>query len=477
MQSTHNPAERRRLLAVLAADIVAYTQLMAEDEDDTFDRLKDLNASIVTPSTARNHGQIVKWSGNGFIGVFDSAVDAVRAAIEIQSAAAAASAGAASDRQMRLRIGISAGDVITVPGNVFGDTVNAALRLQTLAAPGNICISRAIRDAVRNKFTVEYEDRGDVDLKSAAEPVGAFKIVFDPIAWTMNEAALPAAPRRDLRPYALAGVLAIALAVVGTIWLLPSKASVEAAATPPAEAVHPPEASPPESKPQAQVALVPTPTPTPAAPAPPLEPPPAQTLTASLALVLPGLDSTEGEKVATTYQAAPGHKAQSASLQPPGLWRSTKRPTTEDAKTSALENCQIHYGAPCVLIAADDEISLIPAGGKLPVHDMPRVHYNGSFDPAQIPGILPETRTRSDIASYRSAPGPKAVAFHPTGGRIFTVNGAASEHAAEESVLRTCDNDPERGGKDGPCFLYAVGNDVVLWRRLTEPVATLPSAH
>src|ERR1700733_7963173 len=139
MQSkdVQNGSERRRLLAVLAADIVAYTRLMEEDEDDTFYRLKDLNSSIIGPSAARNHGSIVKWTGNGFIGIFDSAVDAVRAAIEIQSgiAAAGAGTGTAQDRQMRLRIGISAGDVITVPGNVFGDTVNVAARLQTLAAP------------------------------------------------------------------------------------------------------------------------------------------------------------------------------------------------------------------------------------------------------------------------------------------------------------------------------------------------------
>jgi hypothetical protein len=102
---------------------------------------------------------------------------------------------------------------------------------------------------------------------------------------------------------------------------------------------------------------------------------------------------------------------------------------------------------------------------------MPRVHYSGDFDPAQIPGIEPEVRARSDIIAYRSAVGPKAAALHPTGGRFFTVNGAASERAAEEAALRNCNNDPERKGKDGPCFLYAAGNDVMLERRLTQPAA------
>src|ERR1700743_1439926 len=103
-KAVHNAMERRRLLAVLAADIVAYTRLMEEDEDDTFYRLKDLNSSIIGPSAARNHGAIVKWTSNGFIGVFESAVDAVRAAIEIQSGIAAAGAGTAQDRQVRLRV-------------------------------------------------------------------------------------------------------------------------------------------------------------------------------------------------------------------------------------------------------------------------------------------------------------------------------------------------------------------------------------
>jgi class 3 adenylate cyclase len=464
-QDTHSEMERRRLLAVLAADIVAYSRLMEEDEDDTFSRLKDLNTSIIAPCAGRNHGSIVKWTGNGFIGIFDSAVDAVRAAIEIQSGIAAAGAGTA-DRQMRLRIGISAGDVIVVPGNVFGDTVNAAARLQTLAAPGNICISRAIKDAVRNKFTIEYEDRGDVELKDMAEPIGAFRVVFDPIAWSMNQGTVAGTSSR-FRPYVLGGVLLVALAATGAVWFVPSHRMNEAAATqlPGASvpAVAEVTAGPPPPVPASDkvATLAPPPTlPTPSG------------LTVSLSLVLPALGEAESKKVASAYEAVTGHKAQAVSLQPPGLWRSAKRPTAEDAANSALENCQIFYGAPCVLIATDDTISPVPPGGKWPVHDMPRVHYNGDFDPAQIPGIEPDTRRRPDILAYRSVPGPKAAALHPTGGRFFTTIRQASQRLAEETVLRTCNNDPERKGKDGPCFLYAAGNDVVLSRRVTLPMTS-----
>lgn len=460
-KDAQNVPERRRLLAVLAADIVAYTRLMAEDEDDTFYRLKDLSMSVIAPTAARNHGSIVKWTGNGFISIFDSAVDAVRAAIEIQSAIAATGAGTAHDRQMRLRIGISAGDVITVPGNVFGETVNVAVHLQTLAAPGSICISRAIKDAVRGKFTIEYEDRGDVDLKNIADPVGAFRVVFDPIAWTMNEGPPPAKPSSSLRPYALAGVLLLALAAAGTVWFLPGHSPVEAASTVPADETKPAESDTPTPS---RVAVL--------APPAVLPPPSGDVLTASLNSALPALGEAESEKVASAYAAAPGHKAQAASLQPPGLWRSTKRSTADDAASSALEDCQIFYGAPCALIATDDVISALPPGGKWPLYDMQRVHYNGGFDPSQIPGIQPDTRGRADIVGYRSAPGPKAAAFHPNGGRIFIVNRAISQRTAEAEVLRTCNGDPERNGKDGPCFLYAAGNEIVLSRRLTEPMTS-----
>src|SRR5947207_2007863 len=103
--------EQRRLLAVLVADIVGYSRLMAADEADTFYRLKDLQSSLIVPATERNHGHIVKWTGDGFIAIFDSAVDAVRAAVETQSGAAAAGATAPEDRRIRFRIGINSGDV------------------------------------------------------------------------------------------------------------------------------------------------------------------------------------------------------------------------------------------------------------------------------------------------------------------------------------------------------------------------------
>src|SRR6266851_4443242 len=150
-------SEQRRLLAVVVADIVGYSRLMAENEADTFYRLKDLQTSLITPALERNHGRVVKWTGDGFLATFDSAVDAVRAAVEVQSGAAAAGASAADDRRIRFRIGINAGDVIVVPG--------------------------------------------ELAVKNIPDPVGTFSVIFDPIAWTMGrDEAPPRAPFRRPSP-------------------------------------------------------------------------------------------------------------------------------------------------------------------------------------------------------------------------------------------------------------------------------------
>src|SRR5215472_6473003 len=212
-------AEQRRLLAVLVADIVGDSRLMAENEADTFYRVKDFQSSLITPTTQRNHGRVVKWTGDGFIGTFDSAVDAVRAAIEIQSGVAAAEASAADDRCIRFRIGINTGDVIIVPGNGYGDTVNVAARLQALAEPGGISISTGVRDAVRGKFSLEFENRGELAVKNIPDPVGTFNVIFDPIAWTMGRDEPPQKPPARLARSLLGAaiVLLVALAV-GAGW-------------------------------------------------------------------------------------------------------------------------------------------------------------------------------------------------------------------------------------------------------------------
>jgi class 3 adenylate cyclase len=444
--------EQRRLLAVLVADIVGYSRLMAQNEADTFYRVKDFQTSLIIPTTERNHGRVVKWTGDGFIGTFDSAVDAVRAAIEIQSGVAAAGASAEDDRRIRFRIGINTGDVITVPGDVYGDTVNVAARLQALAEPGGICISTGVRDAVRGKFSLEFENRGELNVKNIPDPIGTFNVIFDPIAWTMGRDVVPSRPRAARARNLLAAAIVLLVgAVAGAGWYLLGKQHNEM----PTATAPSPERTPSSRSPAASSWR--------------------EDLSARMASAVPSLGGKVLENAARAYEAAQGHKAQAVSSDPPGLWRAFARPIAENAETSALENCQINYGRPCALIAVNETLQPIPADRNWPRRDMPRARYSGNFDPAQIPGSAPAVRERADILNYRSAPAPKAAAFTPVGGRVFTVLGATNQHLAEEDALAACNADPAPKGENGPCFLYAVGDRVVLPLRLTGPLTEPPA--
>ena len=141
------------------------------------------------------------------------------------------------------------------------------------------------------------------------------------------------------------------------------------------------------------------------------------------------------------------------------------------AEDAALEGCQVFFGAPCVLLAIDEQLSPLPAStDQWQRRDMPRVRYAGRFDPEQIPMFTPELRRRDDIAGYAASDGPKAAAIHPWGRRLFVVRGAASQRAAEQEALAACNADPTRKGENGPCFLYAAGDQVVLPQRSLEPL-------
>jgi class 3 adenylate cyclase len=444
--------EQRRLLAVLVADIVGYSRLMAEDEADTFYRVKDLQSSLIVPVTERGHGRIVKWTGDGFIGVFDSAVDAIRAAVEIQSGVAAAGAGAPEDRRIRLRIGINVGDVIVVADDIYGDTVNIAARLEALAAPGGICISRGVRDTVRGKFSVEFEDRGEVAVKNIPEPIGTFSVIFDPIAWTTGRGTSPAARRPPFpRRLVAAGFAAVLLATTAVAaYFLGAARERSPPATPPA---HP---TPIVAAGAATVATLRT------------------ELAARLLSAVPKLDQRTREERARDYDVAPGHKALAVSPDPPGTWRAV-RPAVEGVKIAALEGCQLYFGQPCILLASDDTVEPQPADGKWERRDMPRIRYDGAFAPGEIPGLRPDQRHKPEILGYRAAAAPKAAAIHPRG-YLFVVGPAASQRSAEEEALKACNADPNRNGADGTCLLYASGDQIVLPRRSREPVTAATAA-
>ena len=135
----------RRLAAILAADVAGYSRLMGADEEGTLDRLKTLYRELVDPKLEEHRGRLVKTTGDGLLIEFSSVVDAVRCAVELQRAMIDCNTGIPEDRRIVFRIGVNLGDVIIDDGDIYGDGVNIAARLETLAEPGGVCISRAVR--------------------------------------------------------------------------------------------------------------------------------------------------------------------------------------------------------------------------------------------------------------------------------------------------------------------------------------------
>ena len=151
------PVERR-LAAILAADVAGYSRLMGADEEGTLDRLKAHRRELVDPKIREHRGRIVKTTGDGMLVEFPSVVDAVRCAVEVQRAMVDRNAEIPEDKRITFRIGINLGDVIIDGGDIFGDGVNIAARLEALAEPGGICISRTVRDQIRDKLPYPFED-------------------------------------------------------------------------------------------------------------------------------------------------------------------------------------------------------------------------------------------------------------------------------------------------------------------------------
>src|SRR5450432_1855624 len=156
------PVERR-LSAILAADVAGYSRLMHSDEEATHARLTALLADGVEPAIAEHGGRIVKNIGDGFLAEFQSAVEAIRAAVQFQDRIEELTIGEAADKRIAFRVGVNIGDVIVEPHDIFGDGVNIAARLESISQPGGICISSSAYDQVLGKITVEF---ADLDRKS-----------------------------------------------------------------------------------------------------------------------------------------------------------------------------------------------------------------------------------------------------------------------------------------------------------------------
>ena len=218
----------RRLAAVLAADVVGYSRLMGRDEAGTLSALRAHLDELIAPQIKARGGRIVKLMGDGVLAEFPSVVEAVQCAVEIQTAMAQRNTAVQEDARIAFRIGVNIGDVISEGGDIYGDGVNVAARLEALAEPGGICVRLAVRDEIRDRLPYHFDDLGLIEVKNIARPLHVFRLRFDGSSAPPERKARPA--RRRMLAI-LAGTLLLLAAVGWGLFQYFGNAPEEAVAT------------------------------------------------------------------------------------------------------------------------------------------------------------------------------------------------------------------------------------------------------
>src|ERR1700730_11435080 len=258
----------RRLAAIVAGDIAGYSRLMETDEEGTHNRVKRIERDLVEPSITEHHGRLVKTTGDGFIAIFDSPVEAVRCGIVIQQNMFGRNASLPKLHWIEYRIGVNLGDVIIEEDDVYGDGVNVASRLEGIADPGEVYISGGIYEQIKHKLVCGYESLGDRKVKNITDPVRVYRVLPDPAAFNKT---------RKRRENVLIFLLSLTLLVLAggalwyTLWQPHNKARDQAAAVVSPEVPKAPQnSSAPSVTPAAQQPALKSP---PASPAEPNTPP------------------------------------------------------------------------------------------------------------------------------------------------------------------------------------------------------------
>ena len=302
-------ASPRRLAAIVAGDIAGYSRLMEIDEEGTHGRVKRIERGLIEPSITGHHGRLVKTTGDGFIAIFDSPVEAVRCSIVIQQDMVGRNASLPRHHWIEYRIGINLGDVIVEADDVYGDGVNIASRLEGIADPGQVYISGGIYEQVKYKLVCGYESLGDRKVKNIADPVKVYRVVPDPAAFNRT---------RKRREHILIFLLSLILLIItsGALWYafwLPHGKPGHQASVPVSQEMPNvlPSSAPPAAK---QAAPLPQPLP-PAAPAAPQAAPEPQPVPSVAPAVKQAAPLPQSLTPAVPAQTAP--QAQPASPATP----------------------------------------------------------------------------------------------------------------------------------------------------------------
>jgi class 3 adenylate cyclase len=444
---------KRKIAAIFAADIAGYSRLVAEDEEETLRRLASYR-SVVDDFVAKAGGRIFNTAGDAVLAEFPSAVEAVRCAIDIQESLRTRNLAYPPSRQMSFRIGITIGDVVERDGDLLGDGVNIAARLEGLAEVGGICISRAVHEQVANKLSVQFADIGAQEVKNIPTPVHAYMVAMrrEDGSYSMPQVKKPLAKAAHaapawMWPLVVMVVCLVAIGVGGFLYFtkleLPVAAPKEtlAASNNAAPALSPPPSvavpSPPSARPS------PSPAPTSANAAPPTAPAPP---IASGEKFAPENVPFVGDRLRTSltdeYVAGADYKA--FALNSVGTQGYViGRPNEEDAKNAAMELCQrransMPAGRSCELYAVGNMV--VYPHGKPPVPPTPWIRHDPSterpFATKDLPLIRDSGKARLENVFMPSRK-PRAIAVGPGGQFAFFINGDSIEESARRS-LESC---------------------------------------
>jgi adenylate cyclase len=418
-------AVQRRLTTILAADVVGYSRMTAIDEEGALRTLAE-RVAVFQELAPKRGGRVFKTIGDGVLAEFDSPVEAVRCAIELQEQMRSRNERLPDDRRMRFRIGINLGDVVVKGDDLLGDGVNIAARLEALAQPDGICVSNGVYEQILGKLTIGADDMGAQHVKNIPRPVHAFALRLDGAGVTpASTAKKRPAPRSPT--LAVAAVAVLLLAIAGTAWWFLQRPAPPQVATP----------GPPTQTTAAPAAAAPAPQPL-------------------VAERIPMVSERNRRMVRDAYMAGRDFKA--IALSSTGtLWYVVGQPSEEAARQVAVEQCNKNSRDPCGVYAVGDTVVWPlkpPAMPPEPYLPPPPQGAPIAFDPAAVP-LMEQRQIEHMARAYVPFATPKALALSPTRNWFFIGDPDGEAHAARR-VLEIC------GSRNVlPCQIYAV-NDRVL---------------
>ena len=431
---------KRKIAAIFAADIAGYSRLVAEDEEETLRRLASYR-QVTDDFIARYGGRIFNTAGDAVLAEFPSAVEAVRCAIDIQESLRTRNMAYPASRHMSFRIGITIGDVVERDGDLLGDGVNIAARLEGLAEVGGICISRSVHEQVANKLSVQFADIGAQEVKNIPTPVHAYMVAMRREDGTYSMPQLKKKPASAtatpnwMWPLAVMVVCLVAIGVGGFLYL----ARLEMPAGSKGSSSASNDAAP---APSPSVAPAATPAPKTAAPAPPPASAPIPSSEKFAAETVPFVSDRSRGTLANEYVSAADTKAMALNITGSYAF-AVGQQNEEAAKGAAVEQCQkkaddIQSPRKCELYAVGNTI--VYPHGKPPLPPQPWIRHDPSIEKPFAAREMPLLRDagKARLESYY-APGrkTKSIAMGPGGQFFYNIGVEAIEDSARRN-LESC---------------------------------------